>query len=144
MSKKPWDERMVDLAAHWALHSTCLRRQIGVSAFDPLTHQILGLAYNDTRAGEVNCGDGGCIPCSEGSVSGRTDCRCIHAEINLLSLSVRAGVKLGGAWIAIAGYRESGETPAQKVCLRCDGALFQAGIQKAILRQGVLNIGEPT
>ena len=133
---------MVDLAAYWAQYSTCLRRQIGAVAFDPDTHQILGLAYNDTRAGETNCGDGGCEPCAEGSVSGRTACRCVHAEANLLSLSVRHGVKLGGSWIALASFKDGIETPSKSVCQRCDGQLYQAGIQRAIMRQGTLHIAD--
>jgi dCMP deaminase len=123
---------MIMLAEFWSRRSTCLRRSVGAVVYDPETYAILGSGYNDTPRTDVNCGDGGCPACAAGSVRNRTDCNCIHAELNAILLS-RADIRR--AHLAVYQEKE-GEIVTDPPCLRCRGARIQAGIAKVLIGDG--------
>ncbi len=112
---------MLALADLWSTYSTCVRRQVGAVLFHPETHAVVGIGYNDTPIGEDDCGEGGCEPCSEGSVKNRTDCKCVHAEMNAVLLAQR----VDGCWLATTYHP----------CIRCHNQLIQAGVKAVVYRK---------
>ena len=124
MIRPSWHERMEALARQWASYSTCLKRKVGAVIYDPDSKAVLGLGYNDTPIGAIDCGDGGCLVCEEpiGKATLRIDCGCCHAEMNAVVLAARRGVALEGARLVIWS------DPPTKVCLSCSKYLTQAGI----------------
>lgn len=125
MSRPGWPERMRLLADHWKQWSTCVRRKVGAVIYDPDSMFILAVGYNDTPRGELNCGDGGCKACTEGSSSLRLDCQCVHAEMNALMSAARHGMRLEGAKIVTDGSYEGG---SYGICDSCKKHLRQAGV----------------
>lgn len=119
-----WPERMLAAAELWSRWSTCKRRQVGAVIFDPETFAILGIGYNDSARGEVNCGDGGCSPCTEGSVKNNALCSCVHAELNAVLLSRR---DVRGMHMAIWNVK-NGASVVGDLCVSCHKHLLQAGI----------------
>lgn len=133
MQRPTWPRQMLMNAEFWSQRSTCRRRKVGAVIFDPETHAILGSGYNDTPRGDVNCGDGGCPACAAGSVRNRTDCNCVHAELNAIILS--PGNNIRGASMAIWNVKD-GVVVMEPPCLRCRGARIQAGIKQVLIGDG--------
>lgn len=100
--RPPWPQRFVLVAEVWEQFSTCLHRHVGAAIFQPKSHALMGVGYNDTPIGEIDCAAGGCIPCqNENPTSLRLDCKCVHAEANAVFLNSRHGSPgLEGCWIA--------------------------------------------
>lgn len=132
MNKPKWTLRMCLLADHWLQHSSCVRRQVGAVVFDPASFAVYGIGYNDTPIGQEDCGEDGCPACAEGSVRNRTDCKCVHAEMNAMILARR---DLRGAWIAIAVRKDGHLTIKRGLCDHCRALLIQAGVTVWCQRQ---------
>ncbi len=132
MQRPSWPNRMLMLAELWSQFSTCVRRKVGAVVYDPKTFAILGIGYNDTPIGAVDCGDGGCPACAEGSVRNSTQCACVHAEMNAILLS-RADVR--GAHLAVWNVKD-GEVVVEPPCVSCHKNRIQAGIDMMIIGDG--------
>ena len=130
VDRPTWPRRMLMLAELWASFSTCKRRKVGAVLYDPETWAILGIGYNDTPIGEKDCGDGGCPACAEGSVRDRTDCNCVHAEMNAILLS-RADIR--GSHLAVWDIKAGQPVTKTSLCARCRGARIQAGIAAVLV-----------
>jgi dCMP deaminase len=123
---------MLLLAELWSQFSTCVRRQVGAVVYDPKTFAILGMGYNDTPFGAVDCGDGGCMACSNGSVRNSTLCECVHGEMNAILLS-RADVR--DAHLAVWNVKD-GVAVVEPPCVSCHKNRIQAGIAKVLIGDG--------
>ncbi len=130
MSKRPtWPRRMLYLAKLWSTWSTDVRRQVGAVVYDPVSFAVISVGYNDTPFGEKDCGNGGCLPCDEGSVRNRTDCRCVHAEMNAILL---ARTDLRGLYLAVWNVK-NGKPVMDELCASCHKNRIQAGITKVLI-----------
>lgn len=89
--------------------------------YHPETKAVISIGYNDTPFGEDDCSDGGCVPCqSDEPVRLKTDCNCVHAEMNAILLAARRGIKVEGCWIAVTYL----------ACPSCLKHMKQAGIER--------------
>jgi len=125
---------MLALAEFWSRYSTCLRRQVGAVIFDPETFAVISVGFNDAPIGAVNCGDGGCPACSEGSVRNRTDCLCIHGELNAVLL---ARTDLRGLHLAIWNVKNGISVDENSPCTNCHKHLVQTGISQVLVGKRV-------
>lgn len=79
-----WDEYFMTIACLTSLRSNCVKRKVGSVIVKD--NKVLGLGYNGTPVGMINCIDGGCTRCSNTIESGNhlDLCMCLHAEENAL------------------------------------------------------------
>jgi dCMP deaminase len=116
-----WDTRGLGLAQQVATWSSCTRDQVGAVVMSP-DHDVVSTGFNDTAAGEMNCGDGGCLRATRDCVPGQAyldDESCLHAEANALQ---RAGLNARGATLYVT------RTP----CGGCARAAKAAGIARVV------------
>lgn len=118
----------------------CTGTQVG--AVITLQNRVVSTGYNGTPQGVANCGDGGCVRCSDSALSkeGRheemTDqnhvsgaaldrCICVHAEQNALLTAARFGIAVDG------GSLYTTRSP----CFGCLKEAVQAGIARIVYRE---------
>lgn len=79
-----WHEYFMSIAKLTSERSNCCKRKVGAVVVKQ--NRILGLGYNGTPAGTLNCFEGGCARCSSTSTAGHhlDVCMCLHAEDNAL------------------------------------------------------------
>ena len=121
---------MLALAELWSDWSTCPRRRVGAVIFDPTNYAVISVGYNDTPTGAKDCGDGGCVACDQGSVSGRTDCLCVHAEMNAILL---ARTDIRGMHLAVWNVKDGKPVTKNSLCIGCLKHRQQAGITAVLV-----------
>lgn len=81
-----WDKYFMQLAEAVATRSSCVRRQVGAIAVDPVTHRIIATGYNGNIPGAPHCTKQTCVRTREKIPSGERLDRCVavHAEQNVV------------------------------------------------------------
>lgn len=95
-----WEERALSVAWTVATWPSCLRDKVGAVVMTA-DHDEFILGFNDTPAGTLNCGQGGCPRAWSSAPSGSPQLDnelCLHAEDNALQ---RAGLRTRGAILAV-------------------------------------------
>lgn len=121
-----WDSRGLGLALEVSTWSSCPRAQVGAVVMSP-EHDVISTGFNDTAAGMLNCGDGGCprvARAEAGTVVPGVDYadedECLHAEDNALQ---RAGLSARGATLYIT----------RPPCATCQRRAKTAGIARTVV-----------
>ena len=116
---------MLRLAEQWSEYSTCLHRQVGAVLYHPDTKAVVGIGYNDTPIGHIDCGDGGCARCADPATARLSlDCDCVHAEMQPVLFAARRGIATEGCYLATT----------YAPCRSCVKNLMQAGVKAVTLR----------
>ena len=79
-----WHEYFLKIAQLTSERSNCCKRKVGAVVVKK--NRILGLGYNGTPVGTLNCFEGGCTRCTNTKTAGHNldFCMCLHAEDNAL------------------------------------------------------------
>lgn len=79
-----WDAYFMQLASLAARRSNCMKRRVGCVLVRG--KRVISTGYNGTPRNLVNCNEGGCKRCNNGTEGGvgLMTCLCIHAEENAL------------------------------------------------------------
>lgn len=122
MTRPSWDEYGMILAQAAKSRAACTRRQVGAAILNQ-DHRCIGLGYNGTPTGDINCTDGGCprgrLTYDECPAYGSySNCKGKHAEVNAIEDAVRRGQDLRGATLYVT----------YAPCAGCEIAMHEAGI----------------
>jgi dCMP deaminase len=115
----------------------CLGSRVG--AVLVLDNRVISTGFNGTPAGFPNCGDGGCVRCSDSDLHARgrgeeaTDpehtsgraldrCICVHAEQNAFLTAARFGTRVEGATLYTT----------LSPCFGCLKEALQAGVRRVV------------
>lgn len=118
------DRYFLAIAQEKALESSCLSRKVG--AVLVVRGRILASGYNETPKGQMLCGEGGCNRCImriRGEIpSGamRSDCICVHAEINAINNLNDLPIKDVEMYISIPP------------CKECARAIHRTGVSRIV------------
>ncbi|KAI8672778.1 hypothetical protein NCS56_00741900 [Fusarium sp. Ph1] len=121
-----WDTYFMELASLAAQRSNCMKRRVGCVLVGK-ERRVISTGYNGTPRGLLNCAEGGCPRCNEGSSSGvgLSTCLCIHAEENALLEAGRERIREGSVL-----YCDT--CP----CLTCSIKICQVGISEVVYAHG--------
>lgn len=123
--REKWDQRGLGLALEVATWSSCSRAQVGAIVMNA-DHDVVATGFNDTAAGLLNCGDGGCPRAArEDIVPGQAyldEDECLHAEQNALQ---RAGLAARGSVLYVTRIP----------CGNCTRQAKTAGIERIVVVQ---------
>ncbi len=116
----------MQITAHVASRSTCLRRQVG--ALLVKDRCILATGYNGVPSGITHCDVTGCLREQMQVPSGERHelCRGLHAEQNAIIQAARHGVNIAGATLYCT------DSP----CIICSKMLINAGVEEVIYGRG--------
>lgn len=116
------NEYYMNIAVQVSLRSTCIRRKVG--AIIVKDNRILGTGYNGAPTGIPNCCDDPerCYRTANNIPSGTKLelCYAVHAEMNALFNSIKAGCDLRGSEIYVTTFP----------CSNCAKQIIQSGIKK--------------
>lgn len=121
----------MEVAATFATQSTCERGQVGCVIVRD--NRIISTGYNGAPPGMLHCTQEGCLLAEISPPPGAdvkpysviTGCqRAIHAEVNAIAWSARAGVRIEGATL----YCTHGP------CAACARTIIAAGLYRVIYR----------
>lgn len=75
-----WERYFISIAQVASMRSNCMKRRIGAVLVK--NNRVVGIGYNGTSTGTINCCHGGCNRCNSNERQGQKldDCFCIHAE----------------------------------------------------------------
>ncbi|KAJ1920316.1 Deoxycytidine monophosphate (dCMP) deaminase [Mycoemilia scoparia] len=118
-----WDTYFMLLAELAAHRSNCMKRRVGCILVRD--NQIIATGYNGTPKGILNCNEGGCPRCNDGTPCGVSldHCLCIHAEENALLEAGRGRVGIGGACTLYCNTCP---------CLGCAKKIVQVGVKEVV------------
>lgn len=105
------DEYFMKIAELTSLRSTCLRKKVGAIAVKQ--KRIIMSGYNGSVSGSKHCLDVGCLMFENHCI------RTIHAELNIITQSAKAGVNLADATIYCT----------VEPCYNCLNAMISCGIK---------------
>ncbi|KAI5185117.1 dCMP deaminase [Nematocida homosporus] len=79
-SRPTWQQYFMGIAHMASTRANCMKRKVG--AVIVRDNRVVGIGYNGTSTGSLNCSDGGCARCNGNARQGEQleDCFCIHAE----------------------------------------------------------------
>ncbi len=134
-NKKPsWEEYYLNIAKQVCKKSTCLRNRFG--AVIVRENQIISTGYCGAPRKTKDCGEHGfCLRQKQNVPSGQRYelCRSVHAEMNAIINSARAGVSLFRGDMYIYGEETSTEKLKDTYpCLLCKKMIINAGLNKVI------------
>jgi dCMP deaminase len=126
LDRPSWDEYFMQITAHVASRSTCLRRQVG--ALLVKNRCILATGYNGVPRGITHCSETGCLREQRKVPSGERHelCRGLHAEQNAIIQAARHGVNISDAKLYCT------DSP----CIICSKMLINAGVQEVVYGRG--------
>ena len=116
------DRYFLAIAQEKALESSCLSKKVG--AVVVVKGKILASGHNEISKGQMSCGEGGCNRCimrARGEIpSGamRSDCICVHAEINAINSLTDLLIEAAAMYISIPP------------CEECARAIHKAGFSR--------------
>ncbi len=116
----------MQITAHVASRSTCLRRQVG--ALLVKNRCILATGYNGVPSGITHCDVTGCLREQMQVPSGERHelCRGLHAEQNAIIQAARHGVNIAGSTLYCT------DSP----CIICSKMLINAGVEEVVYGRG--------
>lgn len=127
MTRPPWDEYFMKIAALIAERSTCLRHNVG--AVVVRDKRVITTGYNGAGRGKESCKDkGSCLKDELGIASGERHETCvgIHAEQNAIIQGAYHGTLIKGGTIY------STHTP----CMICAKMILNAGLERVVSYHG--------
>lgn len=131
----------LNIAKEVSRRSTCLRRRFGVVIVKD--DQIISTGYTGAPRGALNCIDiKKCIRKKLKIPSGERYelCRSVHAELNGIINTARAGVSILGGTIYLYGENMNGTLIEKLIpCQMCRRAVINAGLKNVIIltKEGV-------
>lgn len=118
-----WDEHFIHRAHLNAEMSYCVRRHVGAVAVRD--RRSFADGFNGNLPGALHCNEGGCDRCADVSRPSGVDlheCRCVHAEENVLTWCAKTGTPLYGATIY----------STHRPCVICYRLLVLAGVVRIV------------